>query len=289
MPIQDITERWSADETNQESPDAKNYTLTTNRVLDVTVDDPENWNSLFITAAMVDPQIRNSYPFDFFLRCDNLNVKRISPFRYEVSAHYETHAKLEQSPLDLPPDISYDSIVTEEEIDQDADGNPILTVLGEGFDPPVREPSYDTIIRVSRNLATYDEDWAQSFRNRVNSAEWKGYQAGTVRVVSIKGDSVADQDFIYWRVSAEFQIRDPYPGQDASKTWYKRLLANGFTVRNGAGKIGPALLETGEFSGVPVLHDTTTGAQITDPTMAQWYYFKTKRTADLNDLGLIDG
>jgi len=296
MGISLITERWSGDNSQQTSPDAKNYQLTAERVLDITVDDPLNDNSFTVMAAMLDPQIRNAYPLDYYLRCDDLKCERVTPNLFKLTAHYLTKAQLEQSPLDLPADVEYDVIVTEEEIDCDADGNHICTIVGESFDPPIRAPLYDTVVRVGRNLASYDDAWAKSFRNRVNSTDWGAYEAGSARVVSLKGQSVLDKDFQYARVTAEIQIRDAAPGSTIDKAWYRRVAAKGFWIldsgkprRITAGDLNSDLTgdAAAQFATEPWFHDTTTGALIVSKDDAQFYEFKIFQTEDLNELGLI--
>jgi hypothetical protein len=286
-----LTERWSGDEIGQNSPDAKNYTLTGERVLDVVVTDPANWNSFAVAGWLSDPNIRAQYAvngvnIDFYLKCNNLKIKKTSPVTYEVSASYFTTSQLGQSPLNNPPSISFSQVANEEPVDQDTNGNPIGTILGEDFDPPMHMIINDPIVRVSRNLASYDDTWAQSFRNTVNSLPWNGYPAGSVRVNSIAGDSVLDASFSYWKVTGEFQIRGAPPGKTVQYAWYRRVKAQGFMVKVGS-MVQRGVDQNGQDTPVPVNHDTTTGAQLAWGATPQWYYFQLYPLADLNALGLI--
>jgi hypothetical protein len=286
-----ITERWSGDVVGQQSPDAKNYTLTADRILDVFVDDPQNWNSFLIAQWLSDPVIRGDYSvagvdIDSFLKCSNHSVTKVAPNRYVVKASYLTSSQLGQSPLNNPPSISFGQITYEEPCDQDVNGNPVTTVNGEPFDPPVLVQYFDVTIRVTRNVATYDDGWAQNFRNTVNSTTWNGYPPGVVKLVSLTGESVLDSDFQYWKVSAEFQIRNPPPGKSSQYAWYRRIMAVGYYVKSGA-QIVRVLDGRGQPMAVPAAHDTTTGAQLAPGAPIQWYYFQVFPTTDFNQLGLV--
>ncbi len=146
---------------------------------------PANWNSLLIGGALSDPMLRGSYPSDFFLRCDDLQIQRLTPYLFRTTAGY---LGKQGNPLDQPPQIYWGSTVTEEEIDVDMDGNPIIMVTGEGFDPPVREPVYDRILRITRNIADYNDNWATLFRNATNANQFGSFPPGTALCRSLDAE-----------------------------------------------------------------------------------------------------
>jgi hypothetical protein len=291
MAIVSITERWSGDSLDEQSPDARHFTLGATRVLDILVDDPANDNSFTIGASLGDPTLRSAYPQDFFLRCNNLQIVRTSPIRFELRASYFMQGNLFGGPLSLPPIISWGSIVTEEEVPYDANGNGFVTGIGEAFDPPPRVPVYDRLLTVTRNVANYDDSWAGSFRNAVNSAPFYTYPAGTVRVVNLDAQSVLDVDFQYWTVTGTFQIRRATNVLSDAQAWYYAIQAKGMICKNDAGSgyryVTADGTDSGAISPVPMPHDTSTFKQLAPGASIQYYKFQVFQSADLNQLGLV--
>ena len=287
-----VTERWSGDSLDEQSPDARHYTLGGTRSFDVTTDDPADDTSFTIATLMTDPQLRTAFPEDLFMRCTSIQIQRLSPIHFLVSASYFMRGSINGGPLSLPPIVSWADVVTEEEIPFDISGNGICTVLGEPFDPPPRVPVYDRVLTITRNVLTYDDDWAGQFRNAVNSSTFANQPAGTVRCIGLSATSTLDEDFSYWSVTGQFQVRKAAPGSTDDKAWYLPVQAAGLYVkRGGIVKYGLIDLsgadEQSNWTTVPVYHDTTTGAQLTRGTSIQYYFLQVFPSVDLNTLGLI--
>lgn len=280
-----VTERWSGDSLTQGSPDARNFSLAATREFDVTAD-TNSYTSFDVAGLMSDPVLRGAFPQDVFLRCNNIQIRKTAPFMFLVSVSYFTQGTLGGGPLSVPPSIAWGSLVTEEEIPYDINGNGICTVLGEPFDPPPRTPVYDRILRIQRNLANYDENWAGLFRNAVNSAPFFGFPTGTVRTVALDGQSVLDDTFSYWSVTGEFQIRKAPPNSSDQYAWWTFVQAKGLYVKK-SGKVVLGLDDNGNPTTVPVYHNTSTGAQLGRGDPIQYYKFQMLPTADLNAIGLI--
>jgi hypothetical protein len=290
--IVSITERFTGNQTNQESPDALHYSLSSTRVLDILVDDPQNWDSFKISSALSDPQIRSAYPDDFWLRCSGLQVTQISPIRYVATATYAIHSQLGLSPLSNPPIISYHTLLEEYESDIDTNGNAIECITHEDFDPPVRINTHDRVLRIVKNIPNYTESWADQFRNATNSVSFAGYEAGTVKCIQLDADSVADAAFQYWRVQSAFQIRGAQPGSTAAKAWHARRQAKGYYVNFGSdmamgnADVRRATDGSGHEVVIPVCHDIITGRRLDPSAPPQFYEFPVFPSVDLNLIGL---
>lgn len=178
------------------------------------------------------PKIRSPFPQSgTYLRASNVSVRRVNPILYEIDVDYESPGKDGENPLDKPPEIKFSAVVAEEEVDMDADGQPILFyATGERPNPAIRVPVYDNVIRVKRNLASVNPLFISSYRNSVNGTVWYTLPAGCVRMTVFDAENVHDDDFDYWSVNAEFQIRRGAPRTTDEKAWYRRVLAQGFYV-----------------------------------------------------------
>lgn len=286
MPVVDVTRRWSAEEITTNSPDNKNFKATATDVYDVILGDPTNDDC---ATALLDPRIpilRQSHRNSFYLRCTDVDPKRVAPNRVEVTCEYEATCKLTVAPWDMPPDIEWDFVTTEEEVDQDANGAYLGTICGEPFDPPLRDPISDLVLRVTRNVKDFDPSQARAYMNTVNGDVFMGQPKGTAKINIFKASSVNDTDLIYFKRVVEIQFRRGAPRTTDDKAWWRRVAASGFyfmkldpttqkmvIARATDGDLNPALKgdDAKRPTSTPVLHDTTTGALILDPKNTQWY------------------
>ncbi len=290
MSVTSVSERFTGPDMGQESPDAKNYTSTATRVFDVLVSDPVGDDESTVLLSGFVPFIRDSHPDFIGLRCSNISAKRMSPFRYEVRAQYTGNMQLGMSPLDMPPDISWSFAVTEEEIDQDANGDAILTAAGESFDPPIRAPRWDRVLRVVRNMQDYDDDLADELIWTTNEDTVMNRPPGAGLLTVFDGVSVADEDEPYWKVTCEWHFRAAPPGKDASFAWFRRVLAQGFFIIDINGKQWHPTIR-GVPIAKPCLHHVADGTFISGqkPSDAEWYYFQIFGSGDHDAIGILDG
>lgn len=151
---------------------------------------------------------------------------RISPVLWKVAVSYGGEANrtnIQQSPLLTPAIISYDDVETEEEIDEDFDGNAILT---ECLEPVrgIKATFADRVITIKKNWATFDDYVASAYRRSVNSDTFMGWPAGTAKMMRLSAQQVKDG---YFEVTAQIQCRIPYR-TTAAKAWYARWLHEGY-------------------------------------------------------------
>lgn len=200
----------------------------------------------------------------------------------------QTNVDWNQSPLSAPAQISWTDETNTEPIDQDINGAPICTVNGEAFKGVTAEIP-DPVVTIVRNYASWNPHVTHQYRRSVNSDTFLNFAAGTARLVSAQADLVIDQTFgAYWRVTARVRFRYPY-NTTASKTWYARVLHEGFKV-----KIGPTVQEArqnaGDNSGplvsTPVLLKSD-GTRETSPANAVWLEFQRYYSLPYASLGLL--
>ncbi len=112
------------------------------------------------------------------------------------------------NPLDAVPDIKWTPAVFEEFYPKDINGLPFLNTAGDPIeDPPKRMVSRQTF-SFSRNEATYNDSYAQLFRQTVNSSPFLSFEANQVKCSSIDAERHFDADWGYfWRVNYQFEMR----------------------------------------------------------------------------------
>ena len=188
-----------------------------------------------------DPLIKDGVfdPFRVATRVD-AKPRPNNPFLYDVTIPYATQSSNGQDdrgvhPLDRPPQVRGGDQVTSEAIDTDANGRPITTANGEGFDPPIQAPVADFRLVIAINEPDVNFNRDRQFSNRVNSREIFGSPPGTVKMAPIQSDSrieqFGDERVAYWRRTYRLDFRDPPDERPEDQAWHRRVLHHGFLVR----------------------------------------------------------
>ena len=156
MAANPATERYSGEGIGTSSRDSKTYQTTAQRVFDVTVTDPQNDDSATVQLAEGIPITKLSmHPSRPWLLCVDVQVRRVSPILFEVTANYDSpigSTSENDDPLLQPPIIEWATVSEECEIDEDVYGVPICTIIGEPFDPPLKVTKKDLLLRITRIL-----------------------------------------------------------------------------------------------------------------------------------------
>ena len=233
--------------------------------------------------------LRNSaHPQNTALRARRFNASQIGPQYFQVTVGYEALTTdpndPAQSPLAQPAVISFSSVTQEVEIDEDRDGNPIQTINGEPL-VGVTRPFTDLVITVSRNLPTFSPVSISTYMNKINSATWYGFPAGTVRIMDIQAQNQFSEDFEYWAVTVSFQVRRGYGQILDAEAWDHRCAHQGYIVKVGGQKIH-ALTSDNLPVAQPVMISRTTGAQLPDGVGA-YINFPVLDEIDFNQLNLL--
>src|SRR5690606_29870621 len=183
------------------------------------------------------PLVNDLYPGTFFVICRNLSPQRVSPIMAVVTASYSGEigpGDETSSPVDNEAVITWRNATTDEAIDQDWNGKPIVTKNNEPIDG-ITERVADQIAVIERNFASINMYAIRAYLKSVNSDTFLGRPAGTCRLMEYQATNViTDGVSGFWKVAATFQFREPYNTTDA-KAWYKRVRHEGYLVRDTAG------------------------------------------------------
>lgn len=217
----------------------------------------------------------------------SVSPKQISPIFWIVDCEYvgEVGPSGDDSPLNSPPVIDFDDIETEEEIDEDFDGYPIINANYEPIEG-VRVGIPDLVMNISRNYASYSTYTQAMYRRAVNSDSFFNWPAGTARITKLRARQVNTDTLGYWRVDASIRFRYPYRTTSA-KAWYSRMRHQGFYERlTPGGVIVRAVDGNKEPVTKPILLKEN-GTRETNPNNAYWLEIKKYDSLPFNALGLL--
>lgn len=191
------------------------------------------------------PAMWASHPYGIWLFVNSKDIKIIGPFLIEVTVNYECTVDAETglpvSPLMEPPKISFSSVGTNDPIDTDSEGLPIVNSAGESFDPPITMDHSDTVLRITRNEKTFSDTFAAEFRDAVNSDTFLGHPPGHVKCTVFTADQMRAATLVYYTVRYEFQIRYSFVKTRDSNGdikervfgWVRRVRDEGFRESTG--------------------------------------------------------
>lgn len=228
-----VVESWENQAiTTTTAADGKSGSAGVNRYFTIAAPDV-GYTPVDALAAFGLPAMNDPHPSTPSLRVRNRDVNQTGPMYFEATISYEAQVNdpndPAQNPLSRPPVISFSSVTQEVEIDKDINDLPIQTINGEPI-VGVTAPFTDLVITVQRNLPSFNPESISTYTNKVNSAAWYGLPAGTVRIMGINATSVFSEDFAYWDVTIEFQVRRGRGTVTDDKAWWHRTAHQGYLV-----------------------------------------------------------
>jgi len=281
-------EMWSKQSGTAASPDGLNRSVTMQRAFTVTLAADDPLEVVYLSSGL--PLVGDLYPGTFIVFCRDIAPQRVSPILAICTCNYSGEigpSDITSSPIDTEYSLEWGGVTTDEAIDEDFDGKPIVTKNNEPIDG-LTERLTDDVVTIQRNFLTVNRYALRAYRRAVNSDEFLGWPPGTARMTDDHAQAVYKNGvLVYWKVRAVIQFREPFR-TTPDKAWYKRVRHEGFLVRDTAG--GPTRIawDAGTKSPAtrPVLLKED-GTQETDPESAVWLEFKTLGSLPFNALGLV--
>ena len=260
------------------------------------------------------PAAGSSFSSEFrFVLAVQASIKRQSPVYYLVTVPYEGEVSLGsegpssnqdnrvRNPLLAPAVVDFDDVEEELEIDEDFDGNPLVTANGEPVSG-IRRRFADQTVTIQKNMLTFSSYVQARYRHSVNSDTFLTWPAGTAKIQKLRAKAVASPETPfggYYQVTAVIQFRYPYR-TTPEKAWYSRSRHEGYYKRvelpgppvNG---VQPTAIvratRAGEPTAKPVLLDEK-GFQLpdVDPPAQQAAFWQEKKLYEplsYNALGLL--
>ena len=283
MPVLSVEKSWSRTGSSYGSQDGYTYTATFSEGYQVvhTYDTTEE-EILFATGI---PRVGDLYPNTFAICKKVGNVSKVGQLMSIVPVEYDGQVGptgIADNPLNHRPKYSWTDATTNEPIDQDVNGQPIVTVNGEPIEGLTMEVA-DQVLTVQRNFALFSPWLTHQYRHSVSSDVFATFPAGTARMIAFSADSQDAATFSYWSVTAKIQFRYPY-NTTPDKAWHSRARHEGFYE-----KIGTRIVKAA-VNGEPVVKPVLLKADGTRETVAAnaiWLYFPRYTPLPYNALGLV--
>lgn len=207
-------------------------------------------------------------------------IVRRSPIYWEARLSYQG----EFPSIDMRPVRRWGRAATTESIDEDINGNPIVTVNGEPLDGLTKDIS-DPVLTVRKNFREINIAAIHQYFDSVNADTFAGFAPGTARFLDFAADEETDgNNTRFWRVSVQFQFRYPYR-TTPERAWWKRVRHEGY-FRNVGGNIRKCVDSDGEPLSRPALLNLD-GTQRTETDQADWLEWQVYTPVPYNSLGLL--
>jgi hypothetical protein len=233
------------------------------------------------------PLLGSLYPGFAQIRVIEMTPRQVSPIFWIVDINYDGSygpGGVADSPLNERPKVKFGKIESDEPVDQDANGSPIVTANKEPIEGVTKKLS-DLTISIERNYAGVDLAATYQYLHSVNSDTFIGFAPGVVRLTDFSAEEMwAEETGGYWRVHAGFQCRWPY-NTTPQKAWYARVRHEGFRV-----KVGSNIVHGKDAEGQPVSKPIllkSDGTEETNVSNANWLEFQIYQPLPYNALGLL--
>ena len=227
------------------------------------------------------PRVGDEYEDNPDLLVTNRDFQRVGPIYWVAIVTYEG-----DFPKFACPEIEWRSVTSTEAIDEDFDGNPIVTANGEPLEGVTKEIS-DAVQTIRRQYLTINIPAIHQYIDSVNSDTFSGFGPGIARLTDYSAKAVwGDEVIDHWVVTATIVYRFPY-NTTAEKAWYARVRHEGFYEKLGSGEIVRAVDNYKEPVTRPIQLKED-GTRETDPNEAFFKEFKRYGQLSYNALGLLD-
>ncbi len=228
MTILSVDKSWSRESANKTTDNGIRFSAEVQEGYQVTHSADATIDEI-INAAGV--PILNQLRDDGVLVCRSVGpVQRIGPVYSIVPATWRGEVgSTGDSPLNQAPDIVWSNTSSNELVDEDIQGNPIVTTNNEPIYGATRLIP-DLVLGVTRNYALFNPWLTWQYLHSVNSDTFINFAPGTGKFMSFNARQTVSNGLSYWRVSATIQFRYPYR-TTPDKAWYARVRHEGYRVK----------------------------------------------------------
>jgi hypothetical protein len=236
------------------------------------------------------PLVGDPYPGTLFVICRSLAVQRLAPTLAMVTVSYSGEvgsSGQSSSPVANETIVTWRGQITDEAIDQDINGRPIVTFNGEPIDG-ITERIPDQVATIEKNFASINLPAISAYLRSRNSDTFLGFPAGTARLWEYSATNVISDGVAgFWKVQATIVFREPY-NTTPDKCWWKRVRHEGVLVRAVAGATPQIAFDpvtkTPVTRPIPLKPD---GTREDNPANAYWLEFETTLELPYAALGLL--
>lgn len=224
-------------------------------------------------------------------RIKDIARKQVSMNYWTATVTYKTPAfdsqnPNDQAPWNQPATVDADDSSVDGALDEDINGNPIVTANNEPIEGLTR-PFSDFVLRIRKNFLYFTSAGYYTYKDAVNSDVYLGFPPGVLRVTGLTAQELIHDNQRYAAVTAMVTARKPYR-TTYERAWWARVRHEGYYVRESAGSdvIYHALDSLGQKVSKPVLLDAD-GVRVPDGGSAHWLEFEIFESVPLSGMGFF--
>jgi len=222
------------------------------------------------------PAQGESHEKNEYLKAREPTGRKTSPTMCEIMVNYMgwSSPEGEEDPENWETQYSWSTATSVVPIDEDVDGNPIVNVNKEAFDPPPTREHHDTVVTIVHHIneSRWDPSDKITYENTLNSEDTvldgKTVPAGTARITSYDAEHVIEGEYSYVKLTIVVAIREDGWKLRILNQGYKDAAGDEFKDAKGTPRAAPTLLD--------VVGDET--------TTAWWLEFDVYEEKDWNTL-----
>ena len=280
MTIHSVDKMWSRDSSDFEVIEGNAVRVAIREAYQVV--HSEDATPLEIQGADGIPAANSTYPGTSYVYAMRAAPTRVSPIMSIVEVAYEGESDADS------PEIRYTDVGADMEIDEDFDGNPIVTDCGEFMEGVVAQFADPQLI-VRRKFLEFDQFLTAAYRRATNSDFFNGWPPGTARLTQFDAELVGGEVTGHWMVTATITFRFPYR-TTADKAWYARTLHQGYYENKPSNLFPTNIVRAKDAAGEPTVRPVLLkpgGVRETNPFNAYWKEWKLYDSLPYNSLGLL--
>ena len=239
------------------------------------------------------PREGSRHPSNVNFVCKNVSVEKTSVCLYEATASYESPVYKEQegggeddNPLNVPPDIQFSTVVSEEETQQDINGDPLVNSANSPFTGITMEIT-DMAISIQKNVSTFNPTEMIYYNGAVNNDNFLGFSAGQLKLQNFTATPVIGE-INYWKLTLSILARTPTGVVPSDKVWYRRVQDKGRYTLDASGEPVPATIgENIKIASNVMVNLDGSGNRLADGAPPQFIFFQMNIEASFNALGIL--
>jgi len=235
------------------------------------------------------PREGDRHPSNVNFICNQVSISKTGPCLYEAACSYDSpvfeKGDDDNNPLNIPADITFSTVVSEEETQMDIFGNALENTAGDPFTGVTMEIT-DMAISIAKNVATFNPTEMQYYNGALNSDAFLGYQAGQIKLQNYTATPVIGE-INYWKLNLSLLARTPTSLVPPDKVWFKRIQNKGRYTGTGSDR-KPATIGENQMiqSNIEVNLDAS-GNRLPDGAPPLFLFFQMNLTASFNALGIL--
>jgi hypothetical protein len=292
MPTYDVKETTSGN-LDSEMDDQGFLQASVSRSFTILLDDGTSENVITVKRGASNlPREGSRHPSNVNFVCKSVSVEKTSVCLYEATANYESPVFKQQeggnedeNPLNVPADIQFSTVVSEEETQSDINGDALTNSAGSPFTGITMEIT-DMAISIAKNVATFNPTQMQYYNGAINSDSFLGYEAGQLKLQNYTATPVIGE-INYWKLTISLLARTPTPQVPADKVWYRRVQDKGRYILEGDEQVPAYLGENVKIASNVEVNLDSSGGRLPDGAPPQFKFFQMNLEASFNALGIL--